>query len=415
MAESNLLVEKRAALAAKHKLWTEADEASHGADGKRDWSRKEFLEKINAVDANDAKSKVDALYYELEDLGHTVDELTQTERNTVVKGIGTELAKPIRQQLPSSRVSDEPRTFGQLAVDTKGFMDQIRAKQSMTITVDMDLKTVLQTSAGWQPRTDNGQRIVSAVIRPPQILDFIPSDTTDLFEIPWMLETTRTQAAAEVAETGSYAEDAFVFARQSSPVRKIGSQIPVTDEQLADVGVMRSLLDNRLRFGLQARLDLQIIAGNGTPPNLTGVVSTGSIQTQARAADSQANAIFKAITKVRVTGRSVPDAVMIHGLDWQNVRLAQNAQGDYQFGPPTTVGADSMWGLPVVQTEALTQGTALTGAFQTFSQLYYKKGIEIQVGFINTQFIIGEATLRADLRAAFVVYRPAAFCTITGM
>jgi HK97 family phage major capsid protein len=104
----------------------------------------------------------------------------------------------------------------------------------------------------------------------------------------------------------------------------------------------------------------------------------------------------------------------MHGTDWANVRLAQNAQGDYQFGPPTLVGADTMWGLPVVQSEALTVSNAVVGAFTTYSQLLYKKGIEVTAGWVGTQFIEGKMTLRADLRAAFVIYRGAAFAKVTG-
>jgi hypothetical protein len=414
-AESNLLTEKRGTLASKAKLWNEADALSQGEGGKRDMSKKELLEKLGAVDANDAKAKIDALYLEINDLNHDVDELTYAEQKSGVASISDRLKQPIRQQLPTSRSGEEPRSFGQLAVDTKGFMESMQEKRLGATIFDFDLKTLLQTSAGWQPRTGNGDRVVDKVIRPVQLLDRIPSDTTDLFEIPFMVETTRTQAAAEVAEAGTYAEDAFVLARSASTVRKIGSQIPVTDEQLADVGSMRSFLDNRLRFGLQARLDQQILVGDGISPNLQGVFTTSGILTQAKAADSTANAVFKAMTAVRITGRAIPDMIVMHGLDWQNVRLAQNAQGDYQFGPPTMVGADTMWGLPVVQSEALTQGNAVVGAFQTYSQLYYKKGIEVQLGFINTQFIQGQVTLRADVRAAFVIYRGPAFAKVTGL
>jgi HK97 family phage major capsid protein len=301
-----------------------------------------------------------------------------------------------------------------MVVDSKEFKSRGRREQ-MSVEIDIDLKTLLQTSAGWQPRTGNGDRVVDKIIRPVQILDRIPTDTTDLFEIPFMTETTRTQAAAELAEGGTYAEDAFVFTRSASAVRKIGSQIPVTDEQLADVGSMRSLLDNRLRFGLEARLDQQILVGDGISPNLQGAFTVSGIQTQAKGADSTANAIFKAMTLVRITGRAIPDTIVMHGTDWANVRLAQNAQGDYQFGPPTLVGADTMWGLPVAQSEALTVSNAVVGAFTTYSQLLYKKGIEVQAGWIGTQFIEGKMTLRADLRAAFVIYRGAAFAKVTGL
>lgn len=413
--DSSTLAGKREELAAKAKLWDEADKLST-VDGKRDMSQKPLLDKIGATDAADAKGKVDAIYYEMQELTQEIDDLSYKEMKSGVNAIQDGLKRPIRQILPgNTRLGNEPNTFGQVGVDTKGFMDTMREKRMGATEIDFDLKTLLQTSAGWQPRTANGDRVVDKVIRPVQLLDRIPSDSTDLFEIPFMVETTRTQAAAEVAEGGTYAEDAFVLTRSASTVRKIGSQIPVTDEQLADVGSMRSFLDNRLRFGLQARLDQQILVGDGIAPNIQGVFTTAGIQTQAKAGDSTANAVFKAMTAVRITGRAVPDMIVMHGLDWQNVRLAQNAQGDYQFGPPTQVGEDTMWGLPVVQSEALTQGNAVVGAFQTYSQLYYKKGIEIQLGFINTQFIQGIVTLRADVRAAFVIYRGPAFAKVTGL
>jgi HK97 family phage major capsid protein len=414
MADSSALREKRETLAAKAKLWSEADTLSM-AEGKRDMSQKPLLDKLGVQDAASAKSAIDSLYLEIEELNHDIDEMHHAEMKSSVSRVQDELKKPIRQILPSSRIGNEPQTFGQMTVDAKGFMEGIRGRQNTKTEVDVDLKTLLQTSAGWQPRTGNGDRLVDKIIRPVQLLDRIPTDTTDLFEVPFMTETTRTQAAAEIAEAGTYAEDAFVFARSSSVVRKIGSQIPVTDEQLADVGSMRSLLDNRLRFGLEARLDQQILVGDGIAPNLQGVFTVSGIQTQAKGADTTANAIFKAMTLVRITGRAIPDMIVMHGTDWQNVRIAQYANGDYPFGPPTLAGADSMWGLPVVQSEALTAGNAVVGAFSTYSQLLYKKGIEVQVGFIGTQFIEGKATLRADLRAAFVIYRGAAFAKITGL
>jgi HK97 family phage major capsid protein len=230
-----------------------------------------------------------------------------------------------------------------------------------------------------------------------------------------MEETTRTQAAAELAEAGTYAEDAFAFTRRTSPVRKIGSEIPVTDEQLDDVPTMAALLNNRLTFGVRARLDQQVMVGDGTGSNLTGLLNATNIQTQAKASDPTANALFKAITLVRISGRAIPVTVFMHGTDYQNLRLAQNANGDYQFGAPYAVGEAMAWGLPIVQTEALTQGTAIVAAVRQYTQIWYRKDLEVQVGYINDQFIKGQKTLRADIRAALWIGRGQAICKITGL
>jgi len=418
MSESNLLVEKRQELAAKAKKFQEVMDASNTESGGTDLSKADVLAKLGATDASDAKDKIASMYAEITVLNHDVDELHLGEMKRGVSKIGEEIKKPIRQTIPGSPLTEQPRTFGELVMDSKDFAAQCREweKGKWAFTeADMSIKTLMQTSAGLQPRTDNGTRVVEKATRPVQILDFIPSEPTDLFEIPFMEETTRTQNEAEIAEAGTYAEDAFVYTRRNSVVRKVGAQIPVTDEQLDDVGGMRALLDNRLRFGVLARIDQQIMVGDGTPPNLQGVFTVSGIQTQARGADPAANAIFKAMTLCRITGRAVPNLIAMHGTDWQNIRLAQNANGDYQFGPPSQVGDDALWGLPVVQTEALTVSNAVVGAFSQYSQLREKKGLEVQVGWISTQFIEGKVTIRADARVAFVIYRGAAFCKVTGL
>jgi hypothetical protein len=414
MPESNVLAEKRAEYAAKSKKFSDVVALIASPD---DYSKKEVLEALGATDAADAKSKLGTASAEIEAIGRDVDGLVLEE----MKGANArrlELIKqPLRDLVPGTRTPDGLRSFGQLVTESKEWGGS-RMPIGTKMAIDMGeggMKTLLQTSAGWQPRTGNGDVLVDKIIRPVQVLDVFPADRTDLFEIPSMEETTRTQAAAELAEAGTYAEDAFAFTRRTSPVRKIGSEIPVTDEQLDDVPTMAALLNNRLTFGVRARLDQQVMVGDGTGSNLTGLLNATNIQTQAKASDPTANALFKAITLVRISGRAIPDTVFMHGTDYQNLRLAQNANGDYQFGAPYAVGEAMAWGLPIVQTEALTQGTAIVAAVRQYTQIWYRKDLEVQVGYINDQFIKGQKTLRADIRAALWIGRGQAICKITGL
>jgi hypothetical protein len=69
----------------------------------------------------------------------------------------------------------------------------------------------------------------------------------------------------------------------------------------------------------------------------------------------------------------------------------------------------------MVETDAVTLGTAVVGDFANFSQLWMRQGVEVQIGFVNTTFIEGKQVIRATLRAAMAWYRPAAFCLVTGL
>ena len=212
------------------------------------------------------------------------------------------------------------------------------------------------------------------------------------------------------------AEAALALTEQSSPVRKIAVFLPVTDEQLEDEQQARGYINNRLPFMLRQRLDGQVLVGNGTAPNLRGFLNVVGIQTQAKGADPVPDAIYKGMVLSRVTGRAFPNAVVFHPLDWQDVRLLRTADGIYIWGSPSEAGPARIWGLPVVESDAITQNTALVGDFANFSELSVRRGIDVQVSNSHgTYFVEGKQAVRADMRVALVVYRPAAFCTVTGV
>jgi HK97 family phage major capsid protein len=278
-------------------------------------------------------------------------------------------------------------------------------------------KTIMTTAAGWATRPLRVAELTTQIAaRPIQVTDLIPSSNTDQSAILFMEETTRTNAAVEIGEGVTYPESASAFTERTSTVRKIGTSLPVTDEQLDDVPQVRTFLDELLPFMVRQRLDSEIFNGNGTPPNLTGLLSVGSIQTQARGADPIPTAFLKAMVKLRITGRVVPSGILIHPTDWQSVKTLQTTTGEYIWGHPSVVGPDTMWGLPMAQVDAGSAGTAVVADFLNYTRLYYRNGPSgVEVGYVNDDFRLGQKTLRADVRAAFVVRRAAAICSVTGL
>lgn len=303
------------------------------------------------------------------------------------------------------------KTFGELFTGSKAFKSK-----GETATLDTELKTLMTTAAGWVPETNRTGRLVDFARRPVQVTDLVPQTTTGQAAVVYMEETTFTSAAAEAAEGGTYAESALALTEQSNTVRKIATFIPVTDEQLEDVAQIRGYLDNRLPFMIRQRLDSQILNGNGTSPNLRGILNVAGIQTQAKGTDPNPDAVYKAMVKVRVTGRSQPNGIVFNPFDWQLIRLLRTADGIYIWGNPSDAGTDRMWGLAVAQGDVLTAGTAIVGDFATYSELAVRRGLDVQVSNSHSTFFIeGKQAVRADIRCAFIVYRPAAFCTVTGI
>ena len=320
------------------------------------------------------------------------------------------------------------KSLGELVAEEKAYAEWIKRGCPAGVDFSFDMlpsdmlakalhfKTLMTTSAGFAPESVRLPGFVDAVARPIQLVDILPMSPTGQPVIKYMEETTRTHAAAEKAEGAAYAESTFVFTERTSDVRKITDSLPVTDEQLADVQMMEGYINGRLTFGVRQRLDTQVYVGDGNAPNLKGIINVSGIQTQAKGADPVPDVFFKAMTKVRVTGRAVPTHHVMHSTDWQNVRLLRTSDGVYIWGSPSESGPDRMWGLPVVQNEARSAGSGLVGSFQpAWISLFERSGIDVQVGYVGDQFVQGKRTVRADMRAALAVFRPAAFCDVTGL
>ena len=325
------------------------------------------------------------------------------------------------------------KSLGEMLAEEKALEDWIKAGCPSGIEFSYDVlptdmlakgmradtlqaKALMETSAGYAPESVRLPGFVEAATRPLQLIDIIPFSQTGQQSIPYMEETTRTHAAAERSEGGTYAESTFVFTEKSQPVRKITDSLPVTDEQLEDVPMMQGYVNGRLTFGIRQRLDTQCYVGNGTAPNMRGIVNFSGLQTHAKGADPVPDAFYKAMTKIRVTGRAIPTHHVMHPEDWQDVRLMRTADGVYIWGSPSEAGPERLWGLPVAQNDARAAGNGLTGSFQpAWISGFERKGVDIQLGYVGTQFTEGKRTVRGDMRATLLLFRPAAFCDVTGL
>jgi len=408
----SLLAEKREELGAKHKLM----ERVLGQAGKDyDFANVEAL-----GDDLDTQAKVDEfrkLNRELDDLTAECKRLELDEIGANVRAVREQMAQPaVKHAAPSAGGF---KSIGAQFVEDEGYTEFKRdrsSSQAVSMTFpEVEIKTLMATTAGFAPVSDQTGIVIEKVTRPVQVLDLIPMLDTDSNSVTYMEQTLRTISAAEKAEGITYAESAYEWTEKTSPVRKITDSIPVTDEQLEDVSQMRGLIDQQLAFGLRQRLDTQVMGGSGVPPFLEGVLNTTGIQTQAKGADPRFDAIHKGMTKVRVTGRANPNAIVLHPNDWEAIRLTRTADGLYILGNPAQAGPLTLFGVPVVVGDVITENTGLVADFAVGCALFDRRGMDIQAGFSGTQFVEGKQTLRADLRAAFVVFRPAAFCTVTGL
>lgn len=282
-----------------------------------------------------------------------------------------------------------------------------------------EVKTLL-TSSGVSAlyRNDKLPTLVPLPTAPLNLLDVIPAGTTMSDTVEWQKESTWTNNAAETAEGSDAPESALAFTTDTSAVQDITHFLPSTKRALADAGQAASLIDNRLVSGVRIRLQSQIVNGNGTSPNLRGMLNVSGILTQAIGTDSRSDAIHKAITKIRIQGEGSyqPRYIGLHPTDWESIQLEKATTGSYYFGGPSGANtAGTVWGLLPVVSTVFSQGTAVVFD-ETQMQLWYNGGLEVSMTDSHgTFFIAKKVAVMASVRAAFGVFAPKAICTVTGL
>lgn len=318
------------------------------------------------------------------------------------------MAQPQTQELPSigKAIADEIRKRG-------GARGQVINK-----TFEIDLKAAFTRAAGWAPQAIRTDRVVLSPQRALNLIDVVQILPTDQSAVVYMEETTATFAAAETAENAAYPEATFVLTERSVTVQKIAVNIPVTDEQLEDVAQAEAYLNNRLIYGVRQRLESQMLNGNGTAPNLLGILNATGVQTFARSTTPRIDALRDAIARCRgkgaTPGFASPDLIVIHDADWLDLLGEKDTTGRYLFGDPLIGIPPNLDGIPFIITSAIPENTVLVGDFTNFHFVAQRRDVDVQVGYTGNDFTNGRRTIRADIRVANVVLRPRAFCSITG-
>jgi HK97 family phage major capsid protein len=390
-------------------------------EGKRH-ELKAFLSEIKGVPTDDQKSELEKRESELVEIkgkyetARKVEDLRE-ENDEALKGFNAVTHLP----MATTDTGSFAKTLGQYIVES-GVLKN--AGRTVTLSDSLSLKTVMSSGAGYPPFSPRDNVLAQYPTRALTLLDVIPQMNWGYAAYKYPQVTTFTNAAAAIAESAqgslsAYPEGALAFQEKTVNMQKVAVNIPVTDEQLEDAQVpgvsgLAAYLDQQLSYMVRASFETGLVSGDGTGANLTGMTNVSGIQTQAKGSDSIYDAVLKGITKVEAVGFANPTHVLMHPTDMQTARISQNAFGQYIWDNPTVYGPSTFFGLPIIKSTALTAGTAIV-IDMNFNTAVVRRGVDIQLGYSNADFVDGMKRVRADIRGNFVSYRPQSICTVTGL
>lgn len=323
----------------------------------------------------------------------------------------------------------EGKSFGEMVLASSAIKARM-GTMGPEAKFDLDFKALFRQGAGFAPRSSRTGEVVMYPTKPLDLLDLVVTIPTNQVAVIYMRQTSRSSITANVSEATdlsaaaqTWPEATLVYAQQSATVEKIATYLPVTDEQLEDEPGIQGMLDNDLEYMLRERITDQILNGNGTSPNLDGILAAG-IETTAIASSATvviADEVMKAITDVEAGNTNgllngLVDLCVFNPNDWEKVRMMKDADGNYIWGHPSEAGIRRIWGRAVVTTPMMAVNTLLVGDFSNFYRLRDRRDVRVQYSNSHSDYFIrGVQAIRADVRVASTIMRPAAFHSVTNL
>lgn len=328
-------------------------------------------------------------------------------------------------QNPALNAYEPKKSLEERITENKGFQAFRAAGGHGSVRLDLpgsDFKTLITLASEIYPQADRRETVPMAR-EERTVADLMNQGTTNSNSVEYFEQTTFTNAAAEVAESAqagliSKPEGALDWTLRTDPVQTIAVWIPVTRQALDDVPQLETTIRGELSFMVRRREELQILVGDGTSPNISGILDRTGIQTTAVAAGGSIEAVYTAMQLVRGSagvGFAEPTAVVTHPNDWTAIKMSRTTDGIFLWGNPSDEGPDRIWGLPVRQTTAMTENTMLVGAFRPYATILRRTGITVMLSTEHASYFIQNVVaVLAEERLALQVTRPSAFCTVTG-
>ncbi len=314
----------------------------------------------------------------------------------------------------------EMKSFGEVFVDSESY--QKMRESNLDSSDPVHFKGLFSMRRKGLTGADGitaATRVPNIILPPEQelsIRDLLNVQTTDSNSIEYVREVGYTNNANAVGIGSPAPESDIEFTKESANVRDISHYIPVPNQALDDAKQLRGYIDNRLIYGLKQEDERQILYGDGTSPNLQGILTDPDRQqynwSDGQVGDTKIDALRRAITIARMTGFPVT-GVVVNPSDWEEIELLKGSDGHYIWVQVTEGGQKRTWSVPVVETIQINPGEVALGAWGMGAILWDRQDAFIKVLDQHADFgIRNMSALMANERVALTTMLPESFVHI---
>ncbi|ECZ5321921.1 phage major capsid protein [Salmonella enterica subsp. enterica serovar Senftenberg] len=316
-------------------------------------------------------------------------------------------------QMPLANAKHIVETVGQQVISAealKTFSASVEGGKRVSIPVNAAL-----ISSGVAEGVVEPQRLPGIDTTPKQrlfIRDLIAPGRTSSPAIFWVQQTGFTNKAAVVAENTTKPYSDIAFATKITPVTTIAHMFKASKQILDDFAQLQSTVDAEMRYGLKYVEEQEILFGDGTGVHLHGIVPQASAFSAEFKVEQQNGIDDLCLAMLQAQLARFPaSGHVLHFIDWAKIELTKDTLGRYILANPSGLTGPTLWGLPVVATEAAAfKGKFLTGAFNAGAQIFDREDANVVISTENADdFEKNMISIRCEERLALAVKRPEAF------
>ena len=280
------------------------------------------------------------------------------------------------------------RTLGEFAAKSLD-LTAIRSGMSKSAGTGFGFKTYTDPQVSQQVLETSTLVTDAASMRELQVRNLFGQETISGNAIKYFIlgakEDNSAPSPKAVSEAAAKPQFHIVESYATATLQKIAGWFYETDELLEDNAFLKSAIDNRGLFELDAAIENYL---------LTTLLATSGLgaATYTHGGNVSADDIFKAMMTIKSASNLNADAIVINPADYQILRLAKDSAtqyygGGYFYGPfgnGDVAVQPGIWGLNTIVTPSVASGTVLVGAFKQAASVITKAGegarIEVVTG-----------------------------------
>lgn len=328
-----------------------------------------------------------------------------------------EFEQNIAAQIKNGGNAEEDKSLGQAFVEderVKNFLAQPQPRGRVDVQTKATITSATTAAAGSAGAAMVPTRL-PGIIAPPDrrlvVRDLITPGRMDGNALEYVRETGFTNNAAPVAEGAAKPQSDIRFELVSTTAKVIAHHAKASRQILDDVAQLASYIDGRLRYGLAFKEEGQLLNGDGTGQNLHGIIPQATAFTPPIALTSPTSIDLMRLAMLQAVLAEYPaTGHVMNPIDWAWVETLKDSEGRYIIGNPQGNISPTLWGLPVVTTQAIAVDKFLTGAFRLGAQIFDRWLARVEIATENEDdFVKNLITMLCEERLALAVYRPEAF------